>query len=91
MSCPIGTSSPQLGSLALYTGHETSAGLLTFCVYFLIQHPDAMRRAHAEIDGVLGGQMIQSGDLSRLPYLTGMLAQLLCMTPSYAIDQPNSA
>ena len=46
-------------------------GMLTFCLYFLMKNPEAMRRAREEVDEVLGDQEIQIGDLSKLKYVTG--------------------
>lgn len=52
-------------------GHETTSGLLSFCVYYLIKNPAVMRKAQAEVDDVLGDQQLQAEDLSKFPYLTG--------------------
>ncbi len=38
----------------LIAGHETTSGLLSFAVYYLLKHPDVMARAQAEVDSVLG-------------------------------------
>ena len=38
----------------LIAGHETTSGLLSFAIYFLLKHPEVMARAHAEVDSVLG-------------------------------------
>lgn len=52
-------------------GHETTSGMLSFCVYFLIKHPEVMRKAQAEVDDVLGDQQIQAEDLNKFSYITG--------------------
>lgn len=69
--------------------------MLSFCIYFLIRHPDIMRKAQAEVDSVLDDQQIQLEDLSKFPYLTGMhrisascaqkpLAQVISPQPYFA-------
>ncbi|NGZ73958.1 bifunctional cytochrome P450/NADPH--P450 reductase [Saccharibacillus alkalitolerans] len=37
----------------LIAGHETTSGLLSFALYFLLHHPDALAKAQAEVDGIL--------------------------------------
>ena len=58
--------------------------MLSFCIYFLIRHPDIMRKAQAEVDDVLDDQQIQLEDLSKLPYLTGTYR----LFPRYALKSP---
>ena len=48
--------------------------MLSFCVYFLVRHPEVMRKAQAEVDELLGDQQIQVEDLCKFPYLTGALS-----------------
>ena len=38
----------------LIAGHETTSGLLSFAISFLIKHPDVVARAQEEVDRVLG-------------------------------------
>jgi cytochrome P450/NADPH-cytochrome P450 reductase len=38
----------------LIAGHETTSGLLSFTLYFLLHHPEVLARAYAEVDQVLG-------------------------------------
>jgi cytochrome P450/NADPH-cytochrome P450 reductase len=38
----------------LIAGHETTSGLLSFAVYFLLQNPEVLARAYEEVDRVLG-------------------------------------
>jgi cytochrome P450/NADPH-cytochrome P450 reductase len=45
----------------LVAGHETTSGLLSFCVYELLNNPEVVRRATDEVDRVFGS------DLSVLP------------------------
>ena len=38
----------------LIAGHETTSGLLSFAIYFLLNNPDVLARARAEVDEVFG-------------------------------------
>lgn len=38
----------------LIAGHETTSGLLSFALYFLLQHPEVLAKAYEEVDRVLG-------------------------------------
>ena len=38
----------------LVAGHETTSGLLSFALYFLLNNPEVLARAHEEVDRVLG-------------------------------------
>ena len=37
----------------LIAGHETTSGLLSFALYLLLQNPEVMAKARAEVDRVL--------------------------------------
>ena len=41
-------------------------------MYYLIKHPEAMRKAREEVDEVLGDQQIQLTDISKLKYIEGI-------------------
>ncbi|KAI0805964.1 cytochrome P450 [Irpex lacteus] len=66
----------------LVAGHETTAGFLSFALFYLIKHPEVMRRAQAEIDDLIGDQQIQVDDLSQLPYLTAVMRETLRLGPT---------
>jgi unspecific monooxygenase len=38
----------------LVAGHETTSGALSFTLYYLARHPEALRRAQEETDAILG-------------------------------------
>ena len=38
----------------LIAGHETTSGLLSFALYFLLKNPDSLAKAYEEVDRVLG-------------------------------------
>ncbi|TCD71958.1 hypothetical protein EIP91_000090 [Steccherinum ochraceum] len=61
----------------LVAGHETTSGTLTFAVYYLLKYPDTMRKLREEIDSVLGDEVMQASDLSKLPYCLAVLREAL--------------
>lgn len=46
---------------------------MAFALYYLLKHPEAMRKLRNEVDEVIGHQAPQYKDLttSRMPYLNG--------------------
>ena len=38
----------------LIAGHETTSGLLSFAIYALLNNPEVLAKAYAEVDRVLG-------------------------------------
>ncbi|KAJ3826077.1 fatty acid hydroxylase [Lentinula raphanica] len=66
----------------LIAGHETSSGLMSFMTYYLIKHPETMRKLQTEIDEVLGGQPVQYQDLSKMPYLNAVIRETLRLAPT---------
>ncbi|KAK0459209.1 fatty acid hydroxylase [Desarmillaria tabescens] len=66
----------------LIAGHETSSGMMTFTVYYLLKNPDKMRKLRAEIDEVLGGRPLEVEDFDKLPYLTAVMRESLRLGPT---------
>lgn len=62
-------------------GHETSANALAWTCYLLAQHPPAMTKLLAEVDGVLHGAAPMPADLERLPYLEQVVKEALRLYP----------
>ena len=69
----------------LIAGHETTSGLLSFAMSFLIKHPEVVARAQEEVDRVLGT------DISVLPtyqqvqgltYVNQILSETLRLWPT---------
>lgn len=69
----------------LIAGHETTSGLLSFALYFLLNNREVLDRAYEEVDRVLGG------DLSAVPtyeqvrgltYVSQILKESLRLWPS---------
>ncbi|WP_336987058.1 bifunctional cytochrome P450/NADPH--P450 reductase [Altererythrobacter aquiaggeris] len=69
----------------LIAGHETTSGLLSFTLYYLLKNRDVMARAYAEVDAVLGRNIDQRPTLSqigRLPYIRAILSEALRLWPT---------
>ncbi|WP_052302346.1 cytochrome P450 [Bacillus sp. SG-1] len=62
-------------------GHETTANLLTWCLYALAKNEGAKRKLYREIDRVLGTKRITSDDLPRLTYTKQVLQEALRLYP----------
>ncbi|KAI0631143.1 fatty acid hydroxylase [Trametes polyzona] len=65
----------------LVAGHETTSGLLTFTLYYLCKHPEAMRKLREEVDDVLGEQPIKLDDIGKLKYTSACLREALRLSP----------
>ena len=67
----------------LVAGHETTSGLLSFAIYFLLKNPQCARQARAEADEVLGGSDDPSYEqIHRLVYVRQVLDETLRMWPT---------
>jgi cytochrome P450/NADPH-cytochrome P450 reductase len=69
----------------LVAGHETTSGLLSFAVYFLLHHPEVAARAQAEVDRVLGTDLSQPPtyeQIHALEYITQILEETLRLWPT---------
>lgn len=75
----------------LIAGHETTSGLLSFALYYMIQNPEIMAKAVAEVDRVLGADSSTApsyAQVTQLDYLTKILKEALRMwptAPAYAV------
>jgi cytochrome P450/NADPH-cytochrome P450 reductase len=69
----------------LIAGHETTSGMLSFAIYFLLSNPDVLERAYAEVDRVFGtdvavrptGKMV-----NQLTYVQQILKESLRLWPT---------
>lgn len=67
---------------AFLAGHETSAAALTWWGWCMAAHPDAQRRAAEEVDEVLGDRAPTAADLTRMPWLSLCIKEVLRLYPS---------
>lgn len=72
----------------LIAGHETTSGLLSFALYFLVKHPQVLQRARDEADAAFGDGPPRVEHLGRLRYIEQVLMESLRIWPtaaSYAV------
>ncbi|KDP42786.1 hypothetical protein JCGZ_00485 [Jatropha curcas] len=65
----------------LIAGHETTAAVLTWAVFLLVQNPSKMRKAQAEIDTVLGQGKPTFELLKKLVYIRLIVVEALRLYP----------
>lgn len=69
----------------LIAGHETTSGLLSFAVYYLLQHPEVLAKAYEEVDRVLGTDtniLPTFQQVNRLQYVMQILKETLRLWPT---------
>lgn len=69
----------------LIAGHETTSGLLSFAVYYLLKHPEVVARAQEEVDRVLGtdpGVAPTVAQIGQLGYVRQILDETLRLWPT---------
>ncbi|MDD9908924.1 MAG: cytochrome P450 [Ahrensia sp.] len=69
----------------LIAGHETTSGLMSFTLYFLLNHPDVLEKAYAEVDRVLGRDISLEPTLkqvNQLNYIQQILSESLRLWPT---------
>jgi cytochrome P450/NADPH-cytochrome P450 reductase len=75
----------------LIAGHETTSGMLSFAIFYLLQNPDVLAKAYAEVDRVLGddtSSMPSYQQVTQLEYISKILKETLRLwptAPAYAI------
>ncbi|MCY7868737.1 bifunctional P-450/NADPH--P450 reductase [Bacillus spizizenii] len=66
----------------LIAGHETTSGLLSFAIYFLLKHPDKLKKAYEEVDRVLTGAAPTYKQVLELKYIRMILNESLRLWPT---------
>ncbi|AUZ25546.1 NADPH--cytochrome reductase [Bacillus subtilis] len=66
----------------LIAGHETTSGLLSFATYFLLKHPDKLKKAYEEVDRVLTGAAPTYKQVLELKYIRMILNESLRLWPT---------
>lgn len=69
----------------LIAGHETTSGLMSFAMYFLMNHPDVLEKAYEEVDRVLGRDISVQPTLkqvNQLTYVNQILLEALRLWPT---------
>lgn len=80
---------------AVAAGNETVAAALQAFVYFMIRHPDAWKRARAEIDAADtdddGQRVVSYADAQRLPFLQACIKEAIRIFSSAPMGLPRVA
>ncbi len=69
----------------LFAGHETTSGLLSFALYFLLKHPTVLAKAYEEVDRVLGADPTTRPtfeQVHQLQYISQTLKESLRLWPT---------
>ncbi len=66
----------------LIAGHETTSGLLSFALYFLIKHPEVLEKAYAEVDQILTEETPTYEQIGQLKYIRLILNESLRLWPT---------
>jgi cytochrome P450 / NADPH-cytochrome P450 reductase len=69
----------------LIAGHETTSGLLSFALYALLNNPEVLAKAYAEVDRVLGPDPTIKPtyqQVNQLGYITQILKETLRLWPT---------
>ena len=69
----------------LIAGHETTSGMMSFALYFLMNHADVLAKAYEEVDRVLGRDVSVQPTLkqvNQLTYINQILLESLRLWPT---------
>lgn len=69
----------------LIAGHETTSGMLSFALYYLLKNPDVLKRAYQEADEVLGRDVSMPpsmAQIGQLKYIRAVLLEALRLWPT---------
>ena len=69
----------------LIAGHETTSGMLSFAVYFLLNNPHVLQKAYEEVDRVLGRNINAkptAQQVNQLTYIGQILKESLRLWPT---------
>ncbi len=66
----------------LIAGHETTSGLLSFAIYFLLKNPEVLQKAYAEVDRVFTSETPTYEQVLQLKYVRNILDESLRLWPT---------
>ncbi|MGI2296071.1 bifunctional cytochrome P450/NADPH--P450 reductase [Paenibacillus sp. GXUN7292] len=66
----------------LIAGHETTSGLLSFALYYLLKNPDKLKKAYEEVDQVLTDPIPSYTQVRELKYIRMILNESLRLWPT---------
>ena len=66
----------------LIAGHETTSGMLSFALIFLLQNPETYHKAQADVDRIVGGDSVTVQHIRDLKYVYAVLQETLRLVPT---------
>ena len=66
----------------LIAGHETTSGLLSFALYFLLKNPKTLKKAYEEVDQIFSKDVPTYQDVRDLKYVRMILQEALRLWPT---------
>ncbi|ASF37892.1 NADPH--cytochrome reductase [Halobacillus halophilus] len=66
----------------LIAGHETTSGLLSFAIHYLMKNPDKLKKAQEEVDEVIGEDIPSYKQVKKLKYVRMILNEALRLWPT---------
>ncbi|XP_044510843.1 cytochrome P450 81Q32-like [Mangifera indica] len=76
----------------LIAGSDTSAGTMEWAMSLLLNNPDVLRKAQAEIDNQIGSNhFVDESDLVKLPYLRCIINETLRLYPAGPLLVPHQS
>lgn len=66
----------------LIAGHETTSGLLSFAIYFLLKNPEVLQKAYEEVDRILADPAPTYEQVLQLKYVRNILDEALRLWPT---------
>jgi cytochrome P450 len=76
----------------LSAGTDTSAGTMEWTLSLLLNNPETLVKAQAEIDNHVGqSRLIEESDIAKLPYLRGIINETLRMYPAAPLLVPHES
>lgn len=76
----------------IHAGTDTSAVTLEWAMSNLLNHPDVLKKARAEIDAQVGQErLVDESDITKLPYLQNIMSETLRLNPAVPLLLPHKA
>ena len=66
----------------LIAGHETTSGLLSFAIHYLLKNPEKLEKAYKEVDEVIGEDTPTYKQVKKLKYVRMVLNEALRLWPT---------
>lgn len=72
----------QIITTFLIAGHETTSGLLSFALYYLLNNPEKLQKGYEEVDRVLTDPIPTYAQVKNLKYVRMILDEALRLWPT---------